>query len=208
MKSIIFILSILFLFSCNQEPQSTGFVELKTINSNIILDIRYATDNNFLKKPVYPSERCFTLKIVALKLDSIQTELETMGFGLKIFDGYRPLSVQKMMWEILPDNKYVANPANGSRHNRGAAVDLTLVDSNDIQLKMPTDFDDFTEIAAHDFMDIPEDAIKNREILKTIMEKYGFVHLKSEWWHYDLKSYSQYPVVDYSFEEIDRLNNQ
>ena len=208
MRRKIFYLSLLILLSCNQKPQNTGFVELKKINSNIVLDIRYATDNNFLNKPVYPSARCFTLKKVALKLDSIQSELESMGLGLKIFDGYRPLSVQKMMWEILPDNNYVADPANGSRHNRGAAVDVTLVDSIGVELEMPTDFDDFTEKASHDFNDLPEQVMKNREILKTIMEKYGFVHLKSEWWHYDLKNYADYPVVDYSFEEIDKLKKE
>ena len=208
MRRKIFYLSLLILFSCNQKPQNTGFVELKTINSNIVLDIRYATDNNFLNKPVYPSARCFTLKKVALKLDSIQSELESMGLGLKIFDGYRPLSVQKMMWEIFPDNRYVADPQNGSRHNRGAAVDVSLVDSNGVELEMPTGFDDFTEKAAHDYIELSEESLKNRKILKTIMEKYGFVHLKSEWWHYDLKNYADYPVVDYSFEEIDKLKKE
>jgi D-alanyl-D-alanine dipeptidase len=208
MRRLYLFLSLFILLSCNQKKQSSDFVELKTINSNIVLDIRYATQNNFLKKLVYPSPRCFTLKIVAQKLDSIQTELEKQGLGLKIFDGYRPLSVQRMMWEILPDDKYVANPANGSRHNRGAAVDVTLVDSNGIELEMPTDFDDFTEKAAHAYTDLPEEVIKNRGILKAIMEKYGFVPIKSEWWHYDLKNYIDYPVVDYSFEEIDGLNNQ
>lgn len=207
----ISIFIILFLFSCyqaNYNQPAINFVELKTVNSNIILDIRYATENNFLKKPVYPSSRCFTLKIVAQKLDSIQTELEGKGLGLKIFDGYRPLSVQKMMWEILPDSRYVADPKNGSRHNRGAAVDITLVDSNGVELEMPTDFDDFTEKASHTYADLPDEVIKNRGILKSIMEKYGFKPIKSEWWHYDLNNYIDYPVVDFSFEEIDKINNQ
>jgi zinc D-Ala-D-Ala dipeptidase len=208
MRRKIIYLSLLLIISCTQKKQNIDFVELKKINPNIVLDIRYASDNNFLKKPVYPSARGFTLKTVALKLDSIQTELESKGLGLKMFDGYRPLSVQKLMWEILPDNRYVANPANGSRHNRGAAVDVTLVDSNGVELEMPTEFDDFTEKAAHDYNKLSEEVLKNRMILKTIMEKYGFVHLNSEWWHYDLKNYSEYPVVDYSFEEIDNLNNQ
>ena len=208
MRKFFLCFSLFVLLSCNQKKQNIDFVELQTINSNIVLDIRYATNNNFLNKPVYPSSRCFTLKIVAQKLDSIQTELENTGLGLKIFDGYRPLSVQKMMWEILPDDKYVANPANGSRHNRGAAVDVTLVDSNGVELQMPTDFDEFTEKASQDYMNLSNKVIKNRAILKTIMVKYGFTPIKSEWWHYDLKNYIDYPVVDYSFEEIDELNNQ
>ena len=125
---------------------------------------------------------------------------------IKIFDGYRPLSVQKMMWEILPDDRYVADPKDGSRHNRGAAVDVSLVDSNGVELPMPTDFDDFTVKAAHDYMDLPAEIIKNRELLKIHMEKYGFISLNSEWWHYDLKDFVKYPVVDYSFEEIDQVN--
>jgi len=206
--SILLILTIFSYSQTKQNPQNIDFVELKTVNSNIVLDIRYATENNFIKKPVYPSARCFTLKIVAQKLDSIQTELESMGLGLKIYDGYRPLSVQKMMWEILPDSRYVANPKYGSRHNRGAAVDVTLVDSNGVELEMPTGFDDFTEKASHAYDKLPDEAIKNRGILKTMMEKYGFKPIKSEWWHYDLKNYTDFPVVDYSFDKIDKINNQ
>lgn len=208
MQRKILFLILLILVSCNIKRPSIGFVELKTVNSNIVLDIRYASENNFLKKAVYPSARCFVLNQVAFKLDSIQTDLEDMKLGLKIFDGYRPLSVQKMMWEILPDNRYVANPKDGSRHNRGAAVDVTLVDSNGVDLKMPTDFDDFTERAAHDYNGLSETALRNRGILKSIMEKYDFVSLNSEWWHYDLKNYIDFPVVDYSFEEIDNFSKK
>ena len=201
-------LIVLFLLSCNLKRPNIDFVELKTFNSNILLDIRYATKNNFLKKPVYPSARCFVLRKVAVKLDSIQKELESLGLGLKIFDGYRPLSVQIMMWDILPDNRYVADPKDGSRHNRGAAVDVSLVDSNGVELEMPTTFDDFSEKAAHDYMELSQEKLKNRELLKVIMEKYGFVSLNSEWWHYDLKNYNDYRVVDYSFEEIDNFNKK
>ena len=206
MRQKILVLILLLICACDIKRPSIGFVELKTVNPNIVLDIRYASENNFLKKAVYPSARCFVLRIVATKLDSIQIELETMKLGLKVFDGYRPLSVQKMMWEILPDNRYVADPKDGSRHNRGAAVDVTLVDSNGVDLVMPTDFDDFTEKSAHDYNELPEITIKNREILKSIMEKYGFVSLNSEWWHYDLKNFNDYPVVDFSFQEIDNFN--
>lgn len=205
MTKKIFLFFLLLLISCNLKKPDIGFVELNKVNSNIVLDIRYATPNNFLKKSVYPEARCFVLKEVAVKLDSIQHELESEGLGLKVFDGYRPLSVQKMMWEILPDDRYVANPKNGSRHNRGAAVDITLVDSIGKEINMPTDFDDFTERAGHDYTNLPGGIIENREKLKSIMEKYGFISLKSEWWHYDLKNYSNYPVVDYSFEQIDQF---
>jgi len=107
------------------------------------------------------------------------------------------------MWEILPDSRYVANPANGSRHNRGAAVDVTLVDSTGTELSMPTEFDDFTERARQNYKNLSAEVRRNRWILKSIMEKYGFSAIDSEWWHYDLKGWEIYPVTDLSFEDIE-----
>lgn len=199
---ILFILILTGGFIFAQDEQA--FVELKNVNPDIILDIRYATENNFLKRVVYPEARCFVRTGVAARLDSIQKELESIGLGLKVFDGYRPLSVQKEMWKILPDSRYVADPARGSRHNRGAAVDLTLVDSTGKALAMPTPFDDFTERAHHDFMALPAKIRQNRWILKTIMEKYGFSAIDSEWWHYDLIGWERFPVTDKSFKEIEK----
>jgi zinc D-Ala-D-Ala dipeptidase len=206
----VFILFFLAgLLSCNSNnDKPIELVDVAGINKNIIFDIKYATKDNFLKEVVYSQARCFLVKEAALKIDSIQTELEHQGLGLKIFDGYRPFSVTEKMWQILPDDRYVANPKNGSRHNRGAAVDLTLVDSTGRELEMPTKFDDFTEKAAHAYQDLPEQAIKNRKRLKDIMEKYGFSAIKSEWWHYDLKNYKEYPILNLSFEQIDELEDQ
>lgn len=200
----VFILFLLAgLLSCNSnDDKHIQLIDITGINKNIILDIKYATKDNFLKEAVYPQARCYLVEEAALKIDSIQSELEQHGLGLKIFDGYRPFSVTKKMWEILPDDRYVANPKNGSRHNRGAAVDLTLVDSTGTELEMPTKFDDFTEKAAHAYEDLPEQVIKNRRRLKDIMEEYGFSAIKSEWWHYDLKNYQKYPILDISFDEI------
>ncbi len=209
MRKYFFLLFGLLIFiSCTTKNPNVEFVDLEKINPEIVFDIRYATENNFLKKAVYPAPRCFARTPVAIKIDSIQKDLSRLGLGLKIFDGYRPLSVQKMMWEILPDDRYVANPKYGSRHNRGVAIDISLVDSNGIELQMPTDFDDFSEKASHSFMDLSEEQKKNRKTLKDIMEKYGFVSLESEWWHYDLKNYIDYPVVDFSFDEIEQQFNK
>jgi len=202
-KMCFFIIIVLATFTVAQEQT---FVEVTTINPNIQLDIRYATENNFLNRVVYPQARCFVRYPVGIKLDSIQQELESIGLGLKIFDGYRPLSVQKQMWEILPDDQYVANPQNGSRHNRGAAVDVSLVDFSGSELPMPTEYDDFTEKAAHAYQNLPAEIRRNRWILKTIMEKYGFTPIKSEWWHYDLKGWEIFPISDLSFEEIEQMN--
>jgi len=205
MNAIPKVLVIFLIFSFTSAQDQT-FVELTKINSNIILDIRYATENNFLKRAVYPEARCFVRTEVAVRLDSVQNELESIGLGLKVFDGYRPLSVQKEMWKILPDNRYVADPANGSRHNRGAAVDVSLVDSKGKELNMPTEFDDFSERAHHNYQNISGKVKINRWILRTIMQKYGFTPIATEWWHYDLKGWEQYPVTDLSFSEIEKLN--
>jgi zinc D-Ala-D-Ala dipeptidase len=181
-------------------------VDVRVLNPTIVIDIRYATTNNFTKQQLYASgKRCFMRRSAAQKLDSAQRELMTMGLGLKIFDGYRPLSAQKKMWAIVPDENYVANPARGSRHNRGAAVDLTLVrwetkpdgSSTATELLMPTPFDDFTTNAAHSTVTgLPAEAIRNRFLLRSIMEKHGFSALPSEWWHYDEVGWQRYGILD------------
>lgn len=178
------------------------FVELDKINRNILLDIRYATTNNFTGKVVYPETRAFLVSNAAYSLDSVQKELETMGLGLKIYDAYRPLSVQKIFWEIMPDERYVADPKKGSRHNRGMAVDLTLVDKEGKELSMPTEYDDFTEKAHRDYMNISEEQIKNRKILEDVMTKYGFIGLTTEWWHFDYRGWEDYEVMDVNFKDI------
>lgn len=178
------------------------FVELDKINRNILLDIRYATTNNFTGKVVYLETRAFLVSNAAYSLDSVQKELETMGLGLKIYDAYRPLSVQKIFWEIMPDERYVADPKKGSRHNRGMAVDLTLVDKEGKELSMPTEYDDFTEKAHRDYMNISEEQIKNRKILEDVMTKYGFIGLTTEWWHFDYRGWEDYEVMDVNFKDI------
>ena len=195
--SIFFSLGILFA------QTDTTFVEIIKLNPKIQLDLRYATSNNFLGEKVYPDARCFLRTPAAKALDKVQKELETFGLGLLIFDGYRPLSVQKKMWEIMPDGRYVADPKKGSRHNRGMAVDVSLVDQDGIPLEMPTPFDSFKREAHHDFMDLFNKVKLNRWILRTIMEKHGFSAISSEWWHYDYKGWKGYNVLDKSFEELD-----
>ncbi len=129
MKRLLFLSVLVFaLFTAQTPANIPELLDIQKLNPSIILDIRYATPDNFLHRAVYPDARCFLVKEAALRLDAVQKELQTIGLGLKVFDGYRPLSVQKLMWKIMPDSRYVANPARGSRHNRGCAVDLTLVD--------------------------------------------------------------------------------
>ena len=203
MRLLVILFSLLIMHPAIAQTDTT-FVEILKLNPNIRLDIRYATTNNFLNQAVYPQARCFLRHDAALALDSIQKELEMIGLGLKVFDGYRPLSVQIKMWNILPDSSYVANPKKGSRHNRGMAVDLTLVDANGNPLPMPTEFDSFSKKAHQDFQELPDDVKLNRWILKTIMEKHGFKSIRTEWWHYDYKGWKSYNVLDKSFEELNR----
>lgn len=179
------------------------FVNLNDINAAIQLDIRYATPDNFLKVAVYKNPACYLHKVAALALDKVQKEVQLLGLCLKVFDGYRPLFVQQIMWDAVQDERFVSNPAtNKGRHTRGTAVDLTLVTPDGKELEMPTEFDDFTEKAASDCEAISETAKKNRLLLKTVMEKQGFDQLPSEWWHFDFKGWHddvKYPASNWSW---------
>jgi D-alanyl-D-alanine dipeptidase len=181
-------------------PSPADLVDVQTVNKNIRIEIRYATTNNFMNQKLYPSgKRCFVRRSAAEKLDSVQRELETSGLGLKIYDGYRPLSVQKKMWAVMPDDRFVANPAKGSRHNRGAAVDVTLVRTDGTEIPMPTPFDDFTEKAFRNAtiaQGISEEALRNSQTLQRVMEKYGFKGLATEWWHFDELGWERYEILD------------
>jgi D-alanyl-D-alanine dipeptidase len=183
-------------------PYDARLIDIQKVNPNIVLDIRYAKDNNFLKRKVYPKERCVLRGAAIRRLAQVQQDLEKRGLGLKVFDCYRPLSVQKLMWQIKPDPRYVANPARGSRHNRGAAVDLTLVDRNGKELEMPTDFDNFTERAHRNYRGGSAQARKNSKLLEDVMKKYGFIPLATEWWHFDAPDWNKYAVLDVKFGEI------
>lgn len=189
-------------FASSPLPYDARLIDIGSINSDVRLDIRYATENNFLKRKVYPVARCVLRGTAARRLSQVQEELEKKGLALKVYDCYRPLSVQRLMWQIKPDPRYVANPSRGSRHNRGAAVDLTLVDSNGRELPMPTGFDDFTERAHRNYNGASAEAKKNRKILEDAMKKYGFIPLPTEWWHFDAPDWNKYAVLDVGFGEI------
>ena len=191
-------LAALLASGCRTLPEKPdAFVELVRVVPSLVLDIRYATTNNFTGRQVYPDARCFLRSGPAGKLKRVQKELATQGLGLKIFDGFRPLAVQRRFWELMPDERYVANPAKGSRHNRGAAVDLTLIRLSDgRELPMPTPFDDFSERAGRDYPDLPAEVIRNRDLLRRVMEKHGFIALPTEWWHFDDVDWRNYPITD------------
>jgi len=182
--------------------RTTDLVDMKKVNPRIIVDMKYATEDNFAKKKLYDSNTCFLRRLTALKLDTVQKQLESMNLGLKVWDCYRPLAVQRVIWTILPDERYVANPKTGSRHNRACSVDVTIVDSEGKELQMPTAFDDFSPRAHHQYQNLPDQAIRNRDLLKDLMEKAGFIPLPEEWWHYDDEKWIEYDIVDVSFEDL------
>jgi D-alanyl-D-alanine dipeptidase len=198
-KSIILFCAILSFFSCKSQTKATNdkkeaivndttFVNLKDYSKDFVYDMKYATSDNFLKAKVYDCAECFLrLKTVKAML-SANTEFMKKGYKIKIFDCYRPLDIQKRMWEIIPNPEYVANPSKGSIHNRGGAVDITLVDSTGKELDMGTTFDFFGIEASHNYKNISQQIKTNREVLKSIMIQNGFNSFDSEWWHYNLKS--------------------
>jgi len=200
-RRYIFLLLLLAVCSCQPKP-SHDLVELNRVIPDIILDIRYATTDNFVGEVLYPSARCFLAKEPAKALKKVQADLKQQGYCLKVFDGYRPLSVQKRMWEILPDNRYVADPATGSNHNRAYSVDVALLDLDGKDVIMPSEFDDFSERAHMDFMDCPPEAIRHRQILKETMERHGFTGIDSEWWHFNYQGYKDKPVLDIPIDQL------
>ena len=177
------------------------FVNIKSLSNDFILDIKYATADNFLKQAVYDCGECYLREATAKALLAAQKEFVKRGYSLKLFDCYRPLSVQKKMWKILPGTHYVANPAKGSKHNRGAAVDLTLVNlATGKELDMGTPFDTFSPRAHHTYTQLPKEVLDNRKLLKEVMDKYNFKSIYSEWWHYEYRPEMISPVEDLPWE--------
>lgn len=177
-----------------------SLVNLASIDPRIQLDIRYATVNNFLGYPVYASHVCYLHQDAAEALLKVQQAVEALGFGLKVWDGYRPLSVQQKMWDLVQDERYISNPAkNKGRHTRGTAVDVTLVDQSGNEVEMPSSFDEFSERAQHNFSGATPAALHHRNLLKSTMEACGFEPYPYEWWHFDLKGWNddeKYPSLD------------
>jgi D-alanyl-D-alanine dipeptidase len=174
----------------------------------IILDLRYASDNNFMHKKLYPGniKTTFLRKPVYQALDSVNRELAGQDLVLVIFDAYRPYGVTEVLWRNIKDDRYAADPAKGSGHNRGIAVDLALADLKTHQLlPMPTGFDNFSDSARQDFMGLDAKRITNREILKHVMVKYGFSPLSTDWWHFSWPHPEKFEVLDLSFEQLSKI---
>lgn len=203
---------VLSISSCGIKPpqeegnfQKTDLVELIKLDPTLELDIRYAGSNNFVGKPVYTEARAFLQRPAALKLIEVNKELKPMGYGLIIFDGYRPWSVTKTFWNITSkeDKKFVADPRKGSRHNRGCAVDLTLLDlSTGKPVQMTGEYDEMTERSYPDYEGGTAKQREMRDLLRSKMESHGFKVYEFEWWHFDFQGWEAYSIQNIPFSEI------
>jgi len=171
--------------------------------TDIPRDVRYATTDNFMHQKLYPVAKVFLRRPAAIALHDVERELAREGLGLKLFDGYRPYRVTVRMWKPIRNPDFVADPVKGSRHNRGAAVDLTLIDlRTGAELPMPTGYDAFTPKARQDFNDLPAEAISNRAKLRDVMTRHGFDPLPSEWWHFDFRGWEKFELLDLPLEKM------
>lgn len=198
MKLIITFLSALLSFVV--WGQQSDFVRLKDLSPDFVYELKYATPDNFLKQAVYDCGECYLRKSTAEALVKANEAFKQLGYRIKLFDCYRPLSVQKKMWKILPGTHYVANPAKGSKHNRGAAVDLTLVDAQGKELNMGTPFDFFGKEAHHTYTQHSKEVLENRKLLKETLNKYNFKSIYSEWWHYEYRPEMQSKVENFEWQ--------
>ncbi|MCC8411149.1 M15 family metallopeptidase [Mucilaginibacter sp. UR6-1] len=178
-------------------------VNLKSFVPGLVLDIRYATANNFTGQPVYDKAMAFARLPVAKALKKVQAELKSKGLGLKIYDAYRPYAITVTFYEISKDTTYVADPRKGSRHNRGCAIDLTIINlKTGKELDMPTGYDSFTPQASANYNNLPANKLANRTLLRTVMEKHGFRVYRSEWWHFDFMGWADFELLDIPFNRL------
>lgn len=170
----------------------------------IVFDLKYATASNFTGQKLYPAiKNTYLRRDAATALWEVQRKLSERNLALKIFDAYRPYSISLKIWNLVKDERYAANPAKGSSHNRGIAVDVTIVDAKTMrELDMGTGFDNFSDSAHHNFKALPDTILKNRKFLRDMMEEAGFKAIETEWWHYALADTEKYEILDLSFEQL------
>ena len=182
-------------------------VELTSLDATLRLDVRYATADNFLSTPIYSVGRAFLQRPAAEALVEAHRSLARDGYGLLIHDAYRPWWVTKLFWEATPADKhaFVADPATGSRHNRGCAVDLTLCRRSDGgAVEMPSLYDEMSERASPRYPGGPAELRQRRDLLRSAMERHGFTVYESEWWHFDYRDWRDYPILNVSFDAVGR----
>src|SRR4051794_23694846 len=210
------LLATLLLAGCRHGPpkesgpfRQTDLVEIVRLDPTIHTDIRYATTNNFLGRPVYSQARAFLQRPAAEALVRAHRALRPKGYGIVVFDGYRPWSVTKLFWDSASEEErrieFVANPQKGSRHNRGCAVDISLFDlSTGAEVKMPSEYDEFSKRAYPDYTGGSADQRASRDLLRAAMEAQGYTVYPAEWWHFDYKDWKDYAIMDVPFEKMSR----
>ena len=187
--------------------READLVELVRLDPTIRLDVRYATPNNFTGRAVYREARAFLQRPAAEAVVRVHRSLKEKGYGVLVFDGYRPWSVTKLFWDITPQEKrekgFVADPSKGSKHNRGAAVDLSMYElATGKEVEMPSAYDEFTERADPDYAGGTAEQRERRDLLRAEMEKEGFTVDPAEWWHFNYQGWEQYPILDIPFDQI------
>jgi len=209
-KTVILLTAVGYSYSQSGPPiepnkLEADLIELKKLSKSIKLDIRYATSDNFVGRPVYPEARAFLQRPAAEALVRVHKKLKEKKLGIMVFDAYRPWTITKLFWEVVrPDQrKFVADPAKGSKHNRGCAVDITIYDRKTGKpVPMPSGYDEFTERASPDYAGGTQEERANRDLLRTLMEAEGFTVNDSEWWHFDYNTWKDYAIYDIAFSEI------
>ena len=217
-RAVVVFWSVALLGGCATAPaagppkepgpfREADLVEIVKLDPAIRLDVRYATPNNFTGRRVYREARAFLQRPAAEALVRVNRALAPKGYGLLVFDGYRPWSVTKLFWDITPQDKrdrgFVANPAKGSKHNRGAAVDLSLYErATGREVAMPSPYDEFSDRAAPEYAGGTPEERQRRDLLRAEMEKEGFEVDPGEWWHFNYRGWESYPILDVPFEKI------
>jgi D-alanyl-D-alanine dipeptidase len=185
-----------------------AMLDVKKVIPAVITDIKYCSNQNFMTQPLYPHiSTTYLRKPAAMALAIVQKKLLQKGLGLKIWDAYRPYSVTEKMWEVVKDDRYAADPKFGSGHNRGAAVDITIVNLvTKEELNMGTGFDNFSDTAHINFKNLPQEVLQNRQLLQQLMQENGFKVLETEWWHFYLPDAKKYGLLNVSFRQLKKLN--
>jgi D-alanyl-D-alanine dipeptidase len=198
-------LIILGLVGAVRAGGECDLLNVASMKSPPLEEIRYATTYNFTGERLYPFPSAYVRKELIPCLEAVQRELAAYGLGLKIYDAYRPLPVQQKMWDLIHDEHFVSNPAvNRGRHTRGTAVDVSLVDRHGKPVPMPSDFDEFSPRAAVNYCGGSTAERHHRDLLQRVMTRHGFLSYPDEWWHFDFKGWENYPPMSMGFQEISR----
>ena len=212
LRGVVPVVCALALAACAAHPprergpfREPDLVELVKLEPSVHLDVRYATANNFVGRPVYAQARAFLQRPAAEALQRAARTLAGEGYGLLVFDGYRPWRVTRLFWDVTPADKkqFVADPRQGSRHNRGCAVDLSLYDlATGREVEMTGAYDEMSERSYPNYAGGTPEQRRTRDLLRAAMEAEGFTVYDVEWWHFDYRDWRLYPILDIPFERL------